>query len=144
VGVTPTAVTPFAEDDSLTVFDNFSDRQVGRFVDDDGAEGHAKFGRFTFAAVAIFALAVFAAFGAPVWLIFVINQVIGVNVADEYDIAPAAAIATVGSTPRFVFLAAKGHAAPTAVTGAYFDYTFVNKHEATMQMLPSLPRGVFD
>jgi len=86
-------------------------------VDHDGAERHAQDARLTILAVAVGALAVLAALGVPVRLELVVDEIVRVNIAQENDIAPAAAIAAIGAAPRLIFLAAEADAAAATVAG---------------------------
>jgi hypothetical protein len=67
--------------------------------------------------VAIGALAVLTTLAGPVGLKFVVHEVIRVYVANQHDIATAAAIAAVGAAPRLIFFAAEADASPSAVAG---------------------------
>ena len=130
--VAPTAVAAGAKDDALAVFDHLGDDGAVGLIDHDGAQGHAEEGRFTFAAMAVFALAVLAALGFPVGLIFVVDEIIGVVVAHEDDVSAASAIAAVGAAPGLVFFAAEGHAAAPAVAGFHFNHALVDEHRCRM------------
>jgi hypothetical protein len=96
---------------------------------------------FAIAAVLIGAESVLAAFGAPMRLIFIIDEVVCVVVADEDDVAAATAIATIGAAPRFVLLAAKANATATAVSGLEFYYTLVDKHARHDAERPPFAKG---
>ena len=130
VEVAPAAVAAAAEDDALAVCEDFGDRFAGGLVDDLRAQGQAEDGGAAFASVAIGTLAVLAALGVPVGFVFVVNEVVGVHVAEEHDVAAAPAVASVGAAPRFVFFAAEADAAASAVTGLGFDGAFVDEHGA--------------
>ena len=79
---------------------------------------------------------------APVRLELVVDEIVGVHVAEQHDVAAVAPVAAVGPAPRLVFFPAKGNAAASAVAREEFHCAFVNKHSTTMQMAARLPRGV--
>src|SRR4051812_584042 len=75
----------------------------------------------------------------PVRLVFVVDEIVGVHVTQQHDIASPPAVAPVGTAPGFEFLAAKRDAAAATVSGRQFHSTLVNKHGATMQKAADLP-----
>src|SRR5690606_6255579 len=58
----------------------------------------------------------------------VINEVVGVHVAEEHDIATASAVAAIGPAPRLVFLPPEADAAASTITCGQLDCAFVDKH----------------
>src|SRR6185295_16370373 len=64
----------------------------------------------------------------PMRLIFVVDEIVRVDVAQENDVATPAAIATVGPAPRFIFLAPKTDTTAPAITRRKLYCAFVNKH----------------
>jgi hypothetical protein len=69
-----------------------------------------------------------AALGAPVRLILVVDQVVGVVVADEDHIPTSSTVSAVRATPRFILFPAKGHTPATTVTGFKFNYALIDEH----------------
>jgi hypothetical protein len=81
------------------------------------------------AAVLISAKPMLATLRFPVRLEFIVDQIVGIVVAQKNNVATPSTIAAVGAAPRLILFAAKAYAAATTVTGLYFDNAFVDKHE---------------
>jgi hypothetical protein len=66
--------------------------------------------------------------GLPLGVVFAVNEIVRVVVADQDHVASPPAIAAVGSAPRLEFFAAEAGATAPAVPSLYLDDTFVDKH----------------
>lgn len=141
--VTPPAVAAFAKHDALTVLDNLRDNFAGLFVNHDRAERHFQNTGLAVATMLIGAEPMLTAFRAAVRRVFVINEIVCVVVAEQHDVAASTAIATVGTTPRFEFLASEAHAAAPAVAGRHFNHALIDKHISNDAERPSFAKGVF-
>jgi hypothetical protein len=73
--------------------------------------------------------------------VFIINQIVGVVVSQQYHVSTAASIATIGTSPWFIFFPTEADTAPPAVTGRYFDYTLVDKHASYDAEPPAFAKG---
>ena len=117
VGVAPAAVAALTEHDALPILDHLRHRFAGLEINDHRAQGHSQHARLAVTSVAVRALAVAAALAAPVGLVLVVDQVVGVHVPEQDHVPAAATIAAVGSAPRLIFLPAEADAAPAPVPG---------------------------
>src|SRR5258708_311533 len=117
MSVTPAAIAPFAQYDSLAIGNHFRNRFMRGLVDYDCPKRQFNDAGLAVLTELVGAHSMSTASRVPMRLVFVVDQIVGVVVADQNDIAPAAPIAPVGSAPRLIFFTAKADAAATTVTG---------------------------
>jgi hypothetical protein len=85
---------------------------------------------FRAAAGAILAAAVSAVLGREAWGVIKIDEIIGVLVGHEHNVAAFAAVAAIGAATVNVFLASEGDASIPAIPRLGVNSDFVYKHRA--------------
>jgi len=130
MSITPAAVSALAQYDTLSLLGDLSDDLSGLFIRHDCPKGNHEDGGAALPAGAILALPMLAALALPMRTVFVIDQIVGVLVAFQHDIATAATIATIRPTKGFKFFTSETDAATAALSRLHFNYTFIDKHEA--------------
>jgi hypothetical protein len=135
------ALAAFAKDHLLAIGQDLRHWLVRRQIDHDGTQRQLEHNRLAIAAVAVRTLAVFATLGFPMRLVFVIDEIVRVDVAHEHHVTPAAAVTSIRPAPGFVFFPAKTNASPATIARRQLDCALVDKHAATMHNPSRLPRG---
>src|SRR5262249_37490430 len=79
---------------------------------------------------AVRALAMTAAVGLEFAIIAIAQQRVVVGVRFEIDAAAVAAVSARWSAARYIFFAAKGHAAVAPIAGFHKNFGFINKHSS--------------
>ena len=111
-------------------------------VGDHGADRHAQHHIFAALAVAVAAVAVFAALGAVDAGKAIVDQGVDVAVGHGVDAAAAPAIAAVRSASGDVFFASEAGGAIAAVAGFDLDFCFVNEfHVLSVSYSGRINRG---
>jgi len=126
VATTPTPA--FGDDDAFVGFREVVNEFAGLEVVERGADRDLQDGRFAVQACAVGAHAVLPALGLVLGVVAEVNQCVVPLGGFHDDIAPAAAISARGSAARDELLAAKGHAAVTAVASLHTDFCLVDEH----------------
>jgi hypothetical protein len=128
VGIAPTAVAALTEHDTLSILDHLGDRFSGLEIDHHRPQRHPEHARLAVPPVAVRPETVAPALPAPVRLVLVIDEVVGVHVPKENHVSAPAAVAAVGSAPRLIFLPAEADAASSPVPGSQLHSAFVDEH----------------
>src|SRR5689334_14880937 len=98
--VAPAAVATLAQHNLLPFRDHLGDGFFRREIDHDGAQRHLEDAGLAITSMAVGALAMLTALTFPVGLKLVVDEIVGVHITKQDDVAPATAIAAIGATPR--------------------------------------------
>ncbi len=154
------AAAAFAENELLAVVREVGDRRKGRSRRGEGrvsfpgylnffrphpaafilinnrSHRHFHHLRQRAAAVHLLPLPVSALFRLDDRLVEKVGEIVGVNVGAKNDVAAATAITAIGTAARHELLAAKTHAAASAVTGLGKNFYSIDKHNELWGFCP--------
>jgi hypothetical protein len=125
--VAEAAIATFGECEFFTERGEIVDQRLAVLVEHLRAHRHLEHNRLAIGAVTVLAHAVGALLGLEMLLIAVVDQRVQPVDGLDHDVAAAAAIAATGSAELDILLAAKRHAAVTAVAGADIDFCFIQE-----------------
>src|SRR3984957_11597473 len=125
--VAKAAIAAFRENEFLAKRREIMDQRFAILVENLRADRHLEHDRLAVGAMAVLAHAIGALLRLEVLLVAIVDQ--RVQAVDDFDddVAAAAAIAAAGSAELDILLAAKRHAAVTAIAGADIDFCLVKK-----------------
>ena len=129
---TPSAA-PMRDEDTLARSGKIGDGLAGLVVEDERANGYLQDQVRAGVASAVGAFAVTSALGLEFAIVAVSEQGVVVRIGFQIDAAPVAAIAARRTATRNKLLAAKSHAAVTAVAGLYEYFGFINKQRIILR-----------